>query len=113
MSKPLTLSAVLLATLALAACGSDPVKTADADAGKRIEGVALSAGVQDIAKKEGRVELEKDKRVNCEKYTPIGSHRPIYRCLTQAEKANQADSNQREMRKMTAPPPSAGSTIGN
>ena len=110
MNKPL--AALILASLALAACGTDPAKTADTGTGQRIEGVALSAGVKDIAEKEGRVELAKDKRVNCEKYTPTGSNRPIYRCLTAAEKKAEADASQREVRKMTAPAPSAGG-IGN
>ena len=107
-----SLAALILASLALAACGASPPKVADASPNKRIEGVALSAGVQDIAKQEGKVDLDKDKRVNCEKYTPTGSNRPQYRCVTAAEKKSYAEANQREMRKMTAPAPSAGG-IGN
>ena len=106
------LSALILVSLALAACGSNPPKAADTGTGKRVEGVTLSGGVQDIAKEEGKVDLAKDKRVNCEKYTPTGSNRPKYRCLTATEKKSEAEANQREMRKMTAPAPSAGG-IGN
>lgn len=85
-------AALILASLALVACGANPAKTATAG--------------------EGKVELMKDKRVNCEKYTPIGSNRPKYRCLTPPEKNAEAEAGQREMRKMTAPAPSAGG-IGN
>ena len=112
MTRPTRFAAALILSLALAACGSSPTKMS-AEEGQRVEGVKLSGGVQDIAKKEGKVELDKDKRVNCEKITPIGSHRPVYRCLTQAEKKTEADQNQSEIRKMVVPPPSASGTIGN
>jgi hypothetical protein len=105
-------TALILLALALAACGSNPPKAADAGEGKRIEGVVLSAGVKDIAKEEGKVDLAKDKRVNCEKYTPTGSNRPKYRCLTASEKQSEAEANQRQMRKMTTPAPSAAG-VGN
>ncbi len=103
--------ALVLATLALAACGSNPAKTADAGQGKQLEAAAPVAGAPDNATKDRKVEVAKSKRANCEKFTPIGSNRPQYRCLTPAEKAAESDANEQEMRKNTTPPSSSG--IGN
>ena len=115
MNRPLTVLSVVLLAAALSACGSDPVKpeaTAAAD-GKKIEGLKVSPGVADIAKKEGKVELTKDDRVKCEKYKPLGSNRTQYRCVTLAEQKATQDANAEEMRKLAAPPPSATGRIGN
>jgi hypothetical protein len=106
---------LFLIVLGLAACGSDPVKPEPvAGEGKRIEGVSLSPGIADLAKKEGNVELLKDERVKCEKYKPLGSNRTQYRCTTLAEEAKSKEDNNAAMRKIQTPPPSAGArTIGN
>ncbi len=114
MSMRIAASFVL--ALALAACGSDPVKPEPTAAteGKRIEGVNLTPGVAEIAKKEGNVELLKDERVKCEKYKPLGSNRTQYRCSTLAEEAKSKEDNAAAMRKLQTPPPSAGAGgIGN
>ena len=112
---PLRATALILLVLGLAACGSDPVKPDPAAGeGKRIEGVSLTPGVAEIAKKEGNVELLKDERVKCEKYKPLGSNRTQYRCTTLKEEQASNEANNREMRKIQTPPPSAGArTIGN
>lgn len=104
-------SSILLVAL-LAACGSNPTQP-DATAGKRIEGISLSPGIAQIAKKEGKVELVEDERVKCEKYMPLGSHRVRYRCVTLAEEVASKEANNHEMRKIQTPPPSVGArTIG-
>jgi hypothetical protein len=94
------LPAMILTCMVLAACGANPPKVAATAAPetKRTEGV----------------EQAKDKRVNCEKYTPIGSNRPKYRCVTVAEKKSDAEAKPSETRNMDAPPPSppAPSTSG-
>lgn len=87
--------AVILACLVITGCGANPTRTAD-------------AGLPEAAETQARVEHEKDKRANCEKYTPIGSNRPKYRCLSATEKKAEAESNEREMRKVTAPAPGGG-----
>ena len=125
-TRRLTLIAL---ALVLTACGSNPARPAVADAdakaipgttptapveGKRIEGVSLTPGIAEIAKKEGQVDLIKDERVKCEKYTPLGSHRTKYRCTTLAEDAKSKEDNNAAMRKIQTPPPSEGArTIGN
>ena len=105
------ITAICSGALLLAACAAAPTDPTAAAQGKRVEGVKLSAGVAQIAKDEGKVDLAKDERVACEKYTPIGSHRTQYRCLTKNEKAASEEANQREMRKIEAPPPSGNSSI--
>src|SRR5262245_29063745 len=92
MKKSLILLA--FAALALAACGSDPVKPS---------ATAQAKPAQESASADKRVEAEKTKRANCEKYTPIGSNRPQYRCRGAEEKKAAAEEDEREMRKATAP----------
>jgi hypothetical protein len=105
------ITCVLLA-LALAACGSSPTKPDPLAAeAKRIEGVKLSPEVIDIAKQEGKVELTKDDRVQCEKYKPLGSNRTQYRCRTLAEAVQSKEDNNRAMRKLQTPPPAAHGTL--
>jgi len=114
MSKPYRF--VVLCALALAGCGIQPPQPDDlATPGKRIEGVSLSPGIAEIAKKEGEVSLVADDRVKCEKYMPLGSHRVKFRCTTVKEDVASSEANNREMRKLQTPPPSEGarSLAGN
>jgi len=113
MNRRISLTACLALAAALTACGSDPVKpdAAVAAEGQRIEGVKLSPEVIDIAKEEGKVELTKDERVQCEKYKPLGSNRTQYRCRTLAEATKSTEDNNKQMRKMQTPPPAAHGTI--
>ncbi len=109
MDRNSSLIACLVLAAALTACGSDPAKpdAAAAAEGQRIEGVKLSPEVIDIAKQEGKVELTKDERVQCEKYKPLGSNRTQYRCRTLAEATKSTEDNNKQMRKMQTPPPAA------
>lgn len=120
-----TAAVSLLATLlALAGCAGNETKpspttaaaapsaatptapAAPTEEGGRIEGVRLSPEVIEIAKTEGKVDVEKDKRVNCEKYKPIGSNRVQFRCQTVAEQEKTREAAARDMRKIvTAPAP--------
>lgn len=98
------LIALAVATL-LGACASDPEL---AQLRSDLRRTNLSAGTVDIAKQEGKVELLADQRVTCERYTPTGSHRAQVRCQTRTEKVTADEANNREMRKLQTPPPSAG-----
>ncbi len=91
-----TLTFLTIATLALAACGSDPAKPVATEQAKATE-VVTDSGTNK------KVEIAKSKRANCEKFTPIGSNRPQYRCLSVDQKKAEAEENEKEMRKATAP----------
>jgi hypothetical protein len=117
MNRSATILSTIVLAAALSACGSNPAQpeaaaTAAAE-GRKIEGLKVSPGVADIAKKEGKVELTKDERVKCEKYKPLGSNRTQYRCVTLAEQKATEQASAEEMRKLAAPPPSATGRIGN
>jgi hypothetical protein len=92
---------------AVAACASNP---AEVEEQSKLNRVKLSGGTIDIAKKEGKVDLAKDERVKCERYTPLGSHRTQLRCTTLTEAETAEEANKREMRKLTVPPPHATGT---
>jgi hypothetical protein len=97
MRKP-ALMLSFLAALALAACGSSPSKPEAATAAK-----PSTTEAQAKAEKDAKLAAAKDKRANCEKHTPIGSNRPVWRCFSAEEKKARDEENAREMRKATAP----------
>jgi hypothetical protein len=102
MSKNRIVATTLFA-LALAACGGNSTKPAETVAAKPGEPAATAAGEGEAKPAKSKTDLAKAKRENCEKYTPIGSNRPVYRCLTPAQKKAEAEANERELRKATAP----------
>lgn len=70
--------------LALGACAAVPKSHYKTD-------IYLSPGVTQLIMKEGKVNIRKDSRVNCNVVRPVGTSFPVTYCTTVAEAAKERE----------------------